>query len=186
MHTLCLTSNLTSTELAAWVQAIGSILAIIGSVFVAMWQSNKQYKNSSKLINFDKRISQLLTTFTISGLSKNSLKSINAYIDSLSNTDAFLNIATGKSPSYLSELRFNVNSLNSIPLHTLPYQIINLTTIVIACNREFLELLESSLKNYRFLNAENIETFLKTQKEIRDKLDATCKDIDQHIYNSKY
>ncbi len=46
MNTLCLTTNLTIVELAAWVQAIGSIVAIITVVLIAVWQANKQHRSS--------------------------------------------------------------------------------------------------------------------------------------------
>ncbi|MEZ0211223.1 MAG: hypothetical protein ACAH08_09720 [Methylophilus sp.] len=42
MYKICLFSNLTSTELASWIQAIGSILAIITSAFIVWWQVNRQ------------------------------------------------------------------------------------------------------------------------------------------------
>ena len=43
MNTLCFASNLTSTEWAAWLQAIGSILAILGATGIAVWQARKQH-----------------------------------------------------------------------------------------------------------------------------------------------
>ena len=49
MNTICLTTNLTSAELAAWVQAIGSIVAIIAVVLIAVWQANKQHRNALAL-----------------------------------------------------------------------------------------------------------------------------------------
>jgi hypothetical protein len=39
---LCLSTDLTSSEVAAWVQAVGSMLAIAGSVWVAGWQLRRQ------------------------------------------------------------------------------------------------------------------------------------------------
>ncbi len=51
MNTLCLTTNLTSAELAAWVQAIGSIVAIIAVVLIAVWQANKQHRSALALLH---------------------------------------------------------------------------------------------------------------------------------------
>ena len=49
MNTLCFSTSLTSAEWAAWVQAVGSILAILGAAGTAVWQARKQHNNALAL-----------------------------------------------------------------------------------------------------------------------------------------
>lgn len=58
MNELCFLSNLTSSEWASWVQAIGSIGAIFGAACIAVWQSKQQHKASLDVLRTEKKIAR--------------------------------------------------------------------------------------------------------------------------------
>jgi hypothetical protein len=49
MTTLCFPSALTSSEWAAWVQAVGSILAVLGAASIAVWQARERNASALRL-----------------------------------------------------------------------------------------------------------------------------------------
>lgn len=74
MYELCLLSSLTSSEWASWVQAIGSIAAILGAVGIAVWQSKRQHEASLALLRTEKRISRTESAKALLSLSTGALR----------------------------------------------------------------------------------------------------------------
>ena len=72
-------TNIASSEWPAWVQAIGSIVAIIGAAGIAIWQSKKQHQNSLELLSAEHRLARLETAQALLSLSTSSLKMLNHY-----------------------------------------------------------------------------------------------------------
>jgi hypothetical protein len=56
---LCFSTALTSSELAAWVQAVGSILAIGGAFWIASYQLRKTHADSLALEESRRRAAEL-------------------------------------------------------------------------------------------------------------------------------
>lgn len=59
MQTLCFMSDIASADLAAWVQAVGTILAVIGAAWIAIWQSRVQHKSAMALMKAEQRTTRL-------------------------------------------------------------------------------------------------------------------------------
>ena len=55
MNNLCFLTNMTSSEVAAWVQAVGSLLALFVAFFVVWWQHHRQAQAKFR----DERIAEL-------------------------------------------------------------------------------------------------------------------------------
>lgn len=55
MNSLCILTNMTSSEVAAWVQAVGSLLALFVAFFVVWWQQQRQAQAKFR----DERIAEL-------------------------------------------------------------------------------------------------------------------------------
>lgn len=49
MYELCFLSKLTSSEWAAWFQAIASVVAIVAGGVIATWQSRLQHRSAIQL-----------------------------------------------------------------------------------------------------------------------------------------
>ncbi len=53
MQTLCFMSGLTSEQWAAWIQAVGSVVAIAASAGIAIWQSRRTVRHERQLRDED-------------------------------------------------------------------------------------------------------------------------------------
>lgn len=89
-------SNFTGSEWAAWVQAIGSILAIVGATGIALWQSRKQHENSLKFLRTAHRITRFENSQALLFLSKNSLCMLNNSLRKIPDRGAVYLIAHGE------------------------------------------------------------------------------------------
>ncbi|MFL9936295.1 hypothetical protein P0D88_46545, partial [Paraburkholderia sp. RL18-103-BIB-C] len=65
---------MSSNDAAAWVQAVGSILAIIFSVCVAVWQSRKAHEQIMFGLAQQRRADYLRVANTLIEIAKNALK----------------------------------------------------------------------------------------------------------------
>jgi hypothetical protein len=76
MDTLCFLSNLTSAEWAAWVQALGSVAAIIAAAWIAIQQARLQHRNALNLHMTEQRSERVDIAKTLSVLAINSSKAM--------------------------------------------------------------------------------------------------------------
>lgn len=76
MQTLCFLSNLSSAEWAAWVQALGSVAAIIAAAWIAIHQSKIQHRNALELHKTELRSAQIDIAKTLFVLAVNSSKAM--------------------------------------------------------------------------------------------------------------
>jgi uncharacterized membrane protein len=79
MIELCFMSNLTSSEWAAWVQAIGSIGTIIIAAWVAVWQVRKYHDNALAVKATEKLNEKIELGKTLLALSINCSKALLFY-----------------------------------------------------------------------------------------------------------
>ena len=120
MNTLCFTSNLTSVELAAWVQAIGSIVAILLAVIIAVWQVGRQHTNALSLQSSEQRIQKQELTKTLSFLA-NFCSTVMVHIAAEVNSrETVQQTAQRLVYSSIGELISCQSDLGAIPIHDLP------------------------------------------------------------------
>ena len=93
MNQLCLFTGLSSSDLAAWVQAIGSIAAVVGAVWIALWQSRKQHKASLDLLKAERASTKLETAKAVQMLSTGALIALNISNRSFPDSNAIFEIA---------------------------------------------------------------------------------------------
>lgn len=177
MHNLCLSSSLTSIELAAWVQAIGAILAIIGALGVAIWQSNKQYKNSQRLITFEKSIEKLEYIKTILEILRAIHLSTEHSISVVNTLDSLREAYRDDDYPFLDDLKHDFNELTKIPLYSLPYKFIGYVSNVNFLNRYILESFSKAMKNSLTLNEAEFQTFLNEVSSLNTQQLLTIKDF---------
>lgn len=85
MYQLCFPSSMTSSEWAAWVQAVGSILAVGGAAFAAIWQSKKQHETALKVQRDERRYERVELMKTLSEMSRNCEKLFAHFISEFTN-----------------------------------------------------------------------------------------------------
>ena len=178
---LCLLSNLTSSEWASWVQAIGSIAAIIGAIFIAGWQTRRQHLDALRLMAEEKRQSRLELARTLLVLSRNSLSALNHLTDSMKDREAVHVIGEGGVHYDIEQIRRIDTSLAAIPLHDLPSSLVTHTMVVSATVRQYREKVEQVLRVHRTMDGAEFSDFFECRRKMSESLDRTCNDIANEI-----
>lgn len=177
MNNLCITTNLTSSELAAWVQAIGSVVAIIAAASIAVWQGRKQYRNALALHRAEQRHTRVELAKTLSVLAKNSAKAIAYLTGQLSSRQAIHDIAEGLVHFDFGELSRLDTAISGIPLHNLSDSLVTPTMLLSATVRQFREKTEMAIRVHRQMDAAAFEDLFRVLGEMNKSLEETCGDI---------
>jgi hypothetical protein len=178
MNQLCFLGEMSSSEWAAWVQAIGSVVAILASAGIAIWQSRQQYRTSLEVLRTEHRLARLEAARTLSTLSHNCLRLIQHSAQRLPNREAVHDIADGRADFDLNELQVVEGALRQIPLHGVSHKLVPLTMMVSSTVRQFRENVELALTRSRSLDANAFAKFFAVLSASQESLAATCKDIE--------
>lgn len=101
--------------LAAWVQAIGGILAILGAYFIGERQASKELKNSQKLAR-DQERERRVAILEVAKMAMQSAQKIDEIFSSAKDIDLVTRMLSEYHPKILDG---RVAALAAIPLHTL-------------------------------------------------------------------
>ena len=181
MNELCIFSNLTSAEWAAWVQAIGSVVAIGAAAWIAIYQAKLQHDNALELHKTEKRTKQLDITKTIHVLAINSSKAMKNIAAKLNDRESIYKAAEGLEPCDIGEVERINTYLGDIPLHEVPHSMVAHTMILGSSVRQFMEKVEMALELHRKMDASMFEDFFRTLDEMNTSMEATCNDINAEI-----
>lgn len=181
MNTLCFASNLTSAELAAWVQAIGSIVAIFGAVWVAVWQAGKQNKYALERQATEQLKARTELAKTLSVVAQNVTKVVAVVASQMGDRNAVYSIAEGDSRCDIEEIVRLDSAIAGIPIHNLPSTLVSPRMSLESTVRQFREKVEMVLRVHRSMNADAFGDFFRTNREMYDSLKATCDDIAREI-----
>ena len=182
MHQLCFLSGLTSSEWAAWVQAIGSILAVAGAAFAVIYQAKKQHASALRVQHEQRVYERIETIKALLELSRNCGKLMQHVIDRINNDrTTFHEIATGDRHLDFDELIRAERAVMTIPLHTLPAKLLTYTMMVSSVVRQFRAKVESGFRFHREMDAAAFEDLFKSMPEMKVSLDKTCAEIDSEL-----
>jgi len=185
MKQLCFLSTMTSSEWAAWVQAVGSIAAVFGAAGIAIWQSGKQHRNALALLRTQQRVGRIELAKTLLSLSHNCLRLLDHSAAQFPDREAVHNIAEGRVHFDLNELAIVEKAIANIPLHSLPHSLVSLTMIVTSTVRQFRENIEFALQSHRTMDANDFEKLFGVLAEMRASLKLTCTDIESEVKRSE-
>lgn len=182
MYQLCFLSGLTSSEWASWVQAIGTILAVLGAAYAAIWQSKAQYANSLRLQREERQSQRVELTKTLLELSRNCEKVFTRVIQVLNNDRATVHaIAAGEKHLDFGEVVRVEQALLSVPLHSLPAKLVTYTMIVSSTARQFRAKVQDALRHHREMDADAFQDLFTTTAEMKDSLRDSCADIEAEL-----
>jgi hypothetical protein len=181
MSILCFLPNLTSSEWAAWVQAIGSIAAIIGAAWIAIWQSRKQHKSSLELLRTEHKLVRIEVAQALSFLSSNAQRLLNSYTKELSDREFLHKVAERKIYYDLNELKIVEGAVHSMPLHEIPHQLVGLRMLAHSAIRQFRENIEKALEIHSTMNAAEFGKFFSVLSEIQKSLKHYCDEIQMEV-----
>ena len=177
MNKLCFATNLTSTELAAWVQAVGSIVAIIGVVLVAVWQASKQHRNALALHAAEQRYARIELAKTLAVLVQNCAKAMVYISGQIDGKLAVYAIAKSDVHLDLAEIARLDAAIDRIPLHGLSSSLVTPIMGLSATVRQFLENVKGVIGGHRSMDDSAFEEFSRIIGEMNESMRETCNDI---------
>ena len=181
MNTLCFASNLTSAEWAAWVQAIGSIVAILVAVLVAVWQSGKQHKNALNRHIVEQRYAKTELAKTLLVLAERCTKVVTYLADQVGSREAIYEIVEGDTYFDLEEVSRLDVAIAGIPVQNLPSSLVEPNLNLSSTVRQFLEKVQLVLRVHRKMDAAAFADFFKVTSDMTDSLKGTCSDIAREV-----
>lgn len=184
MNELCPFANLTSTEWASWIQAGGSIAAIVGAAWIAIWQSRRQHETSLALMRAEHRLARTELARTLLALSTNCARAIEFVAKQFPDREAVHRIAEQETHFDFNELRMIETAVTGIPLHSLPHSLVSLAMILTSTVRQFREKVESVLRSHRQMDAAAFEDFFSVLSQMQQSLAQTCKEIESVVGQS--
>ena len=185
MKQLCFLSNLTSSEWASWVQAIGSIAAIVGSVLIAVWQANRQHQASLDLLRAEKRLARVESAKALLSLSTGALRLLEHSARAFPNRESVHDTAEGRKYFDFGELRVVEGAIQAISLHTLPHELVRLTMIVSSSVRQFRENIEYAVQNHRQMDGDAFDALFEALAGLVKSLALTCKDMETEVQRAE-
>lgn len=183
MQTLCLLTNLTSAEWAAWVQAIGSVVAIIAAAWIAIHQAKLQHRNALQLHFTEQQSAKLDIAKTLFVLATNSSIAMKHITGQLKDRESIQQVAEGLIHCDIGELQRIDAHLNAIPLHSIPSSLVTPTMVLGATVRQFKEKTEMAVRAHRQMDAAMFEDFFRTIVEMNASVAATSVDIQAEVKN---
>jgi hypothetical protein len=181
VNLLCLTTNLSSSELASWVQAVGSIAAVIGAAFVAWYQTSRQFKNELKLQRVQLAAQRAESARTLLKLAQSSSHALTYVTEKLPDRESIQRAADGLSSCGIGEIDRLDAHLRALPLHELPDTLITPALMMGSVVRQFKDKVEMALRLHRQMNAENFADFFGTMKQMNESVKETCADIETEV-----
>ena len=181
MKQLCVLSDLTSSEWASWVQAVGSVLAIVAAALIARHQASLQHKSALKLLCAERKDARAEAAETLAELASNSAKVMAHVSGQLPDREAVHGAAEGQRRCDLGEVQRLDGYLRAIPLHELPGPLVRLTMILGFTVRQFKEKIEMALRLHRQMDAAMFDDFFQSLKLMNESVRATFKEISDEV-----
>lgn len=181
VNELCILSNLSSSEWASWVQAIGSIAAIFGAAGIAVWQSRQQHNASLALLRAEKQFSRIESAKALLSMSKGALRLLENSVKAFPDRQAVHDTADGLKHFDFGELRVVEGAIQNISLHTLPHELIRHTMIVSSIVRQFREKIEIAVQSHGRMDSASFEKLFQTLEFLTGSLAETCAAIEKDV-----
>ena len=181
MNNLCFLSNLTSTEWAAWVQAVGSIVAILAAVKMALWQSKRQYSDALSLQQSELKRSRIENAKILMHISKNGVLAIDHFISQMSDRESISKISTRETYFDFGELDHTVERSMNIPLYNLPEDLVTPAMVFSATTRQFKHLVDIAIEEHKEMVSDDFDELFNSLKECRESLYETYTKINDFI-----
>lgn len=170
-------TNLTSVELAAWVQAIGTLVAIAAAALIANLQGRRAYKNALALIAAEQRNSRIELAKTLSVLSIASSRVVGHLTIQIPDSEAIYAIANKEVYFDFGQILRLDEAIANIPLHELPDKLVEPTISLSSSIRQFCGQVQSALKNNRSMNEDHFTKFFMGIERLNASIKETCVDI---------
>lgn len=173
--------GLTRGECASWVQAWGSILAIVGTAGAAIYQARRQYQSTMAGLRLQQKQAHLQVAETLEQLATNTLKLQQHIAEKLTTREAVEVAADDGLPFDLPELRSLERSLESVALHELPATLVSPSMMLSWSVRQFRAKVEMALQFHRTMDAAAFDDFFQTTAQMTSSLEQTVNDFSERL-----
>jgi hypothetical protein len=176
---MCSLSNLSSGELASWTQAIIASVAIVATGGLALWQAKAQYRGARQIQLNDEVSGRRRTAAALRVLADAAANAMGLVTISLSTRDQVGDAAERRTFVDLGELATLSRAFSSIPLHELPSaDLLRLTLIAGSILRQYKELVEHALVQYREMAGNDYTTFFNSMHGLTGAMEGTAADFE--------
>lgn len=173
--------DLTRSECASWVQAIGSILAIAAAVGVAIYQANRQQAITRQAIIDQANAANLSVAETLAELAEASLNLQKHFEKNLNTRDAVMEAATYGLRSDMSMLQGLEQYLYAIDIHKLPQPLVRLGLILASSITQLRLKVDQVLRINRHMRSEEFEDFFQSLHQMTVSLEKTVSDFEREL-----
>ena len=175
-------STLGKGDLAGWTQAVGTILAILASGWIAVWQAKKQYKNSLMLQGDQDKNKEIVLTEAVIEIFKNSAARVRYVFDNLSTRQDVYDVATKKKYYDFEGLNDVIDSLKQIPLKDLPSPLLVTAVMRLISGIRQLDIqVDKAIAEHSKMNSSDYNEFFQTLLQIKDSTAMTYEETKEYL-----
>jgi hypothetical protein len=169
------------SDIPAWVQAVGSILAILISVGIAVWQARKAQSQTLFAIDQQRRADHLRSATTLIEIA-NAASNVQRHVGSkLLSRESVSEAALDRLPFDMPEVLALERALNQIEIHRLPAELVTLALTVAATFRQFHIKVEMALDTHRQMDATAFEDFFNVIAQIQESMRISVTDLENQL-----
>jgi hypothetical protein len=182
MNNLCFLTNLTSSEIAAWAQAIFAGAAILAAGYIANWQARKQYEGARALQESDRLQAQRRLVSATARIARNALVVAQMTAKEIDTRDKIGKIVDQQNYIDREELARLSEVIKEIPLHALPTaEIVSLAMSLTSTLRQFDSQIGDAIEKYREMDPNDFGRFFRNIAQLIESLNGTCDDLDVEL-----
>jgi hypothetical protein len=172
---------MTRGEWAAWAQAWGTVLAIVGTVLVARYQANKQHQSAMDVLAAQGRNRQLELAATLRLLADRSVKVVDFIARRIDSRERLYDVAESAMPAEWSELQALERWIEAVPIHDLPPSLVHPTMQLNTVVRQFIGIVRFAINEHRKMDAASFETFIRNVGVITGELNSASTQFDKML-----
>jgi hypothetical protein len=173
--------DLTKSECASWVQAIGTILAIAVAVGVAFYQANRQQAITRQAMLDQANAANLSVAETLAELAKASLYLQKHFEKNLNTREAVMEAGTYGMKSDMSMLQGLEQFLYAVELHRLPQPLVKLGLILASSITQLRVKVEQVLRINRQMRAEEFDDLFQSLHQMTISLEKTVTEFEREV-----
>ncbi len=163
---------MTNAEWAAWVQAVGAILALGGM----LWQSHKQHRSALEMFKLQQSATRRDQAESVAVLAEAAHKIVCVTNMTYRDRNDFHGPVHSDNLFIFGELLRVESAATMIPLHAMPSEVVRVTlTLASTCNR-YRRLVETAQAENRAMDADRFDQLFRTMGEIEVSLSETVND----------
>lgn len=162
-------------------QAVGSVVAILASVGIAVWQARKAQAQTLFVIEQQDRAEYLRSARTLVEMAK-AVQKVQAHVArKLGSRESIAAAADDRLAFDWPEVIALERALNQVEIHRLPAELVSLSLIVAATVRQFRIKVEMALDSHRQMNAAALVDFQAVMQEMAESLRLTVCELESHL-----